>query len=249
MDRDHRRDIRGACYTYLEDATYIHFEDGRKKFAPTRRKIDDVVDALQSIVLLDSRRQAPMWIDGTGLPPAMKMISLANGVLHVPSRRLFPATPNYFVPHALPFAYHPQAKPPSRWLAFLAELWQHDVTAIDALQEMFGYILSGDTRLQKIFLLVGPKRGGKGTIGRVLTGLLGPHNVAAPTLAGIATNFGIAPLIDKPLALIADARLSSKADSQIVVERLLSISGEDTLTVDRKTAIPGPAAFPVGSSS
>jgi len=98
VDRDHRRDIRGACYTYLEDATYIHFEDGRKKFAPTRRKIDDVVDALQSIVLLDSRRQAPMWIDGTGLPPAMKMISLANGVLHVPSRRLFPATPNYFVP-------------------------------------------------------------------------------------------------------------------------------------------------------
>ena len=33
-----------------------------------------------------------------------------------------------------------------------------------------------------MFLLVGPKRGGKVTIGRVLTGLLGAHHVAAPTL-------------------------------------------------------------------
>ena len=34
-----------------------------------------------------------------------------------------------------------------------------------------------------MFLLVGPKRSGKGTIARVLTGLLGAHNTAAPTLA------------------------------------------------------------------
>jgi putative DNA primase/helicase len=85
-----------------------------------------------------------------------------------------------------------------------------------------------------MFLLVGPKRSGKGTIGRVLTGLLGRHNVAAPTLSGMTADFGLAPLIDKPLALASDARLSDKRDSSIVVERLLSISGEDTLTINRK---------------
>lgn len=65
--------------------------------------------------------------------------------------------------------------------------------------------------------MVGPKRGGKGTIGRVLTGLLGAHQVAAPTLASLSTNFGLQPLIGRPLALISDARLSTKADSKIVV--------------------------------
>jgi putative DNA primase/helicase len=55
--------------------------------------------------------------------------------------------------------------------------------------------LSGDTSLQKLLMVVGPKRSGKGTIGRVLTGLLGVHNTAAPTLASLTTNFGLAPLI------------------------------------------------------
>ena len=97
-----------------------------------------------------------------------------------------------------------------------------------------GYILGGDTSQQKIPLFVGPKRAGKGTIARVLTGLLGAHNVAAPTLASLSTNFGLSPLIGKPLALISDARLSGRSDSSVVVERLLSISGEDSLTIDRK---------------
>jgi putative DNA primase/helicase len=51
-------------------------------------------------------------------------------------------------------------------------------------------------------------------------------------------------MIGKPLALISDARLSSKADSRVVVERLLSISGEDTLTIDRKYKEPWTGRLP-----
>jgi len=109
---------------------------------------------------------------------------------------------------------------------------------------MVGYIIGGDTRQQKIFLIAGPKRSGKGTIGRVMTGLLGRHNVAAPTLAGMATNFGLSPLVDRPLALISDARLSTRADTHVVVERLLSISGEDSLTIDRKYRDPWTGRLP-----
>ena len=46
-------------------------------------------------------------------------------------------------------------------------------------------------------------------------------------------NFGLAPLLGKPLAIVSDARLSGR-NSQVVVERLLAISGEDAITVDRK---------------
>src|SRR5262249_18498771 len=41
------------------------------------------------------------------------------------------------------------------------------------------------------------------------------------------------PLIGKPLAVVSDARFTGK-NSNIIIERLLSISGEDTLTVNRK---------------
>ena len=47
-------------------------------------------------------------------------------------------------------------------------------------------------------------------------------------------DFGLAPLLGKPLAVISDARLDAKRDTSVVVERLVAISGEDTITVNRK---------------
>ena len=233
-----KRDVRGAAYQWLEHATYDHKRDGVVPFDPSRRKIDDVIDALRAVVLLDSTVEAACWTKGTTDPAASEMISMTNGLLHVPTRTLHPHTPHYFCHHSLVIPFSAECAPPARWLGFLRELWDDDESSISALQEVMGYILGGDTRQQKIFLFVGPKRGGKGTIGRVLTGLLGAHNVAAPTLAGLATNFGLQPLIGKPLGLISDARLSGGRGSTMVVERLLSVSGEDSLTVDRKYKDP-----------
>jgi putative DNA primase/helicase len=66
--------------------------------------------------------------------------------------------------------------------------------------------------------------------------MIGPANVAGPTLASFSQQFGLWPLIGKPLAIIPDARLGKLSDGAIIVERLLSITGEDALTVDRKMA-------------
>jgi P4 family phage/plasmid primase-like protien len=101
------------------------------------------------------------------------------------------------------------------------------------LAEWFGYVISGRLDLHKILLMVGPTRGGKGAIARILTALVGRANVAGPTLNSLGGEFGLAPLIGKSLAVISDARFVGK-NSNIVVERLLSISGEDCLTVNRK---------------
>ena len=239
-----KRDVRGAAYGWLEHATYYHPKTGKLEgFDPTRRKIHDVMDALRAVVLLDSSAEVPCWTNGTTDPPANEMISMTNGLLHVPSRTLRPHTPHLFCRHSLAFPFSAECSLPERWLKFLRELWDDDESSISALQEVMGYILGGDTRQQKIFLFVGPKRGGKGTIGRVLTGLLGAHNVAAPTLAGLSTNFGLQPLIGKPLGLISDGRLSGR-DSKVVVERLLSVSGEDCLTIDRKYKDPWTGRLP-----
>ena len=98
---------------------------------------------------------------------------------------------------------------------------------------MVRIVISGRLDLHKIMLMVGPSRGGKGVIGRILTALIGPESVCGPTLGSLGGDFGLQPLIGKPLAIVSDARFTGR-DSNIVVERLLSISGEDTLTVNRK---------------
>jgi putative DNA primase/helicase len=85
-----------------------------------------------------------------------------------------------------------------------------------------------------MLFLVGPKRAGKGTIFRTLRALVGADNCAGLTLAGMAGEFGLWPLVGKSVGLIADVRVGTRADTGVIVERLLSITGEDGVTVNRK---------------
>lgn len=240
-------DLRSRLYRYFADAVYEVAGDDddqprTKSFDPNRHKVTDLVDALRSSTFLPRTVLTPSWLGGDGPAPAGETIACANGLLHWPTRTLHPHTPRFYVHHSVPFAYDAVAPAPARWERFLRELWPDDPDAIGALQEMFGYLISGSTAQQKMFLLVGPPRSGKGTIGRVLTALIGHHHVAGPTLSGLATNFGLQPLIGKPVAIVADARLRSGQDA--IVERLLSISGEDYLTVDRKYQEPWTGRLP-----
>ena len=237
------RQLRAATYHRLEHASY-ESKDGPKPFEPNRNKTANVLEATEAIGHLDETVTPPAWLEGEHRYPATEVVAVANGLLHLPSRELLPHTPAFFSQHALPFDYDPDAPVPVRWLRFLDELWGDDRESIDALAEVMGYTLGGETSQQKIFMLVGPKRSGKGTIGRVLTGLLGVHNTAAPTLAALTTNFGLQPLVGKPLAVISDARLGTRVDGIVAVERLLSISGEDSITVDRKYRDPWTGKLP-----
>jgi putative DNA primase/helicase len=124
-------------------------------------------------------------------------------------------------------------------MQFLDELWggdreTNDAETILALQLVFAYLLSGYTREQKIIFLVGIRRSGKGTIARLLTALFGRDMVCNPTFQSIGERFGGENLIGKSIAIIGDARLSGRTDIQTCVERLLSISGEDHQSVQRK---------------
>lgn len=203
----------------------------------------DLIGAAKGITNLLAKIETPSWL-GDADCRADEVISCKNGLVHWPTRKLLPHRPGYYVHHSVPFAFDPAAAVPERWLNFLDELWPGDQDSVDALQETFGYLINGDCRQQKIFMLVGPKRSGKGTIGRVLTRMLGKHNVAGPTLASLGTNFGLQDLIGKPVALVSDARIGGKADVALIAERLLSISGQDLQNVDRKYLEPWSGYLP-----
>jgi putative DNA primase/helicase len=223
------RAVRARVYRFTERAFYAT-GNGMLPWAPDRYRVANVLEALAAISLLPQEVDQPAWIDGghDGV-----IVSCANGLLDVASGTLLAHTPAYFNQTSVPFDFDPNAPAPARWLGFLGDLWGEDQDSIAALQEWFGYVLSGRLDLHKILLLVGPTRAGKGVIARVLGALVGRANVCGPTLSSLYGDFGLAPLIGKPLAVVADARLGGR-DSGTVVERLLSISGEDTLTVNRK---------------
>jgi putative DNA primase/helicase len=245
--------LRSEIYDTLGEVDYKHpiREKGVtvdyeiRPWSPDKHKVANVIEAMAAIGHLSADIDPPSWIDlhSAAETSAGQVISCKNGLLDLSTRAIHDHTPALFNVVSVPFIYRAGAAEPTEWLDFLASVWPDDPDSVALLQEYVGYVLSGRTDMQKMLLLIGPTRSGKGTIARMLTELIGRGHVAGPTLASLGTNFGLSPLIGKPLAIISDARLGD-TPSHTVVERLLSITGEDMLTVDRKFREPWSGKLP-----
>lgn len=133
-----------------------------------------------------------------------RLIPFANGLYDYATGELLQHTPAVFYTHLPAYDYAPDATCP-QWEEFISQTFAHDTNGALALQEYFGYVLSGRIDLQKAFMLIGPPRAGKGVITRVLGKLVG--NVAATTLISLARDqFALAPLERAGLITLADMR-------------------------------------------
>lgn len=216
---------------------------GKSAEPVTRAVVSNVIQAMKNLSLVPTWNvpRQPAWlnIESDDERNPTDYLSARNAVVHLPSLVdgqpcTAEPTPRFFSPTCLDYDFDPSSPVPENWLKFLADLWPDDPQSIACLQEWMGYLLTPDTSQGKILMMIGPKRSGKGTIARVVQGLVGTANVAAPTLSSLEQPFGLQPLIGKLIAIIGDARLSGRSDSQVIVERLLSISGQDTQTINRK---------------
>jgi len=242
--------FRHTLYERLEHARYEkRGKDGSTSLVPWNpapRNLGPLEDASRSVRFLPasveagSRRRA----DGSWAPPGGAAVAFTNGVLDIVTRAFTAASPAYLNTSSVPFAYNPAARSPLEWLKFLDSVWPGDPQSVALVQEWFGYVLSGQTDQQKILFLQGAPRSGKGTVARILRKLVGEANYAGPTLAGLAETFGLQSLIGKSLAVVSDMRMPDR-NAQLVLERLLSISGEDALDINRKYKDPWTGKLPV----
>src|SRR5204862_5645594 len=120
----------------------------------------------------------PCWIGGepVGAWNPLETLVCRNGLVNLRTLELKPATPRYFTTVATTFDFNDKAPKPERWFGFLDSIWRDDPESVSMLQEWFGYCLSADTSQQKILLLLGPTRAGKGMVSRILTELVGREN-------------------------------------------------------------------------
>ena len=227
--------IGSQLYSFLNKALVSAKNGDVGPFNPTKQKVEQVVHVLRhgTGTLIEPDRDVPLWLNDPERS-AKNLVACRNGILNVETRQLIEHDPAFFTTNALPLDFDASAPEPERWLKFLEEVWPEDEEAKQCLQEMFGYLLADDTRQHKIFLIWGPKRGGKGTIVDILVQLLGPENVTFQTLKSMAGEFGKWPLIHKSLCAVTDARLGSRTDTAAVAETMLSISGGDPQTINRK---------------
>ncbi|AVP41541.1 DNA primase [Streptomyces phage Wentworth] len=203
-----------------------------ERWAPASGRIGNLMEAVRAINSKDELPAVNTWQG----PPEYdtKHVAMANGIFDIEREEMRPHTPRYFNTWSLPFEYDPDASCP-QWLAFLEDVFENDPESIRTLRQFMGYFISGRTDMEKILALIGPSRSGKGTIADMIDALMGPSSVAAFTLKSLAGDFGLQPLVGKSVMIAADSRSAMKADEmQIAIERLLSLSANDKLTINRK---------------
>jgi putative DNA primase/helicase len=254
-------EVRREIWRFLAKAwTNVKTDQGleERPFNPTPADVTNIFDALlaRPEVEVSNQLAVPAWLPGANPEWNRRrrpgdLLACKSKILNLITGELWEPSPYFLTMNAVEYDYDPEATAP-RFQRFLDEIFPGSMSdptpeqrdAMDDAQrdmqrrrklvlEIFGYLLSGDLRQQKIFLFMGKKRSGKGTLARVLKQLLGPQNVIGMDLEEIGETFGMEDMIDKTTAIIGDARLEGRGAHKLVT-RLLSISGQDAITVNRK---------------
>lgn len=122
----------------------------------------------------------------------------------------------------------------SAWLKFLDAVFEGDPERIKLLQQYMGYLLVYDYRWQKMLVMAGESRSGKGTIATVIRNIIGADAYVGTSLANLGRDFGLHSLIAAKVAVIGDAKQAGKLNINQTHETLLNITGNDYVTINRK---------------
>jgi putative DNA primase/helicase len=206
------------------------------RWAPAPAKIGALMESVRTINVRHDLPDPNTWQG----PPEFdtKHVAMANGIFDIERKEMREHTPRYFNTWSLPFEYDADAKCP-QWIEFLEDVFEGDPDSIRTLRQFMGYFISGRYDLEKILALIGPSRSGKGTIADMIDALMGPSSVEAFTLKHLSGEFGLQNLVGKSVMIAADSRSAMKAeDMQTAIERLLSLSANDKLVINRKNKKP-----------
>lgn len=146
-----------------------------------------------------------------------------------------PYSPSLFVLNPLPIEFDPAAPEPVEFLRFAREMFGGDEEQVRALIEWLGLICTTDVSFHSLMFLLGSPGSGKGTFIRLVQRMLGTENYAALSARALGGDFGLAQLPGKRVAVVSDNRESwTEAGLATSLERLLNLSGDDAVPVNRK---------------
>lgn len=179
-----------------------------------------------------------------------RVIVFENGILSIDDLIrgeivLHPHRPDFFSAGCLPYDLNLEDLAEAMKTGWTDELanrlcptwWRFQQEAVEDPQDirvnqlMFGDTISNDRTLEKIFIVPGPQRSGKGVTEDALRAVAGEHNVANYDFENMADRYWAVPLIGKSTCIFSDAHFSSADKNTAVVGRLKVVSGNGRIAV------------------
>lgn len=159
-------------------------------------------------------------------------VALENGVFNVLTGELRPHRPEDYLEKVIPWEWRPGAPCPA-WRKAL-ETWfpeESENSAVEALQEFFGYVLTSHARYKKALVLYGESDTGKSVPAHVLREMVGPQQYCSLPLDQMDDPMARAVIVGKQLNLMTelsvDAVLADGGFKQMV-------STEEPLLINQK---------------
>lgn len=161
------------------------------------------------------------------------IINVLNGRLNLKTGELTPHTPD-----ALDFQQINAAFDKTAYCEaldhMLVRIFCRDGQLYKLFEELLGYCLLKNCRMQQIFIFFGDGNNGKSTLLRVITSFIGTGNYTTLSLQDLETTFRPAELENKLVNLGDDIPYTTIKDSS----RLKSISSGENVLVERKNKDP-----------
>ncbi len=226
--------VRCRLEEFLEMAV-VSSGENYVPFPTTPKVLNAVMESVQRNILLSNDIQLPYFLGG-GKPREASdtLIFGRSKTLCLRDREVFDSEPCWFSTGNLDLDPDPDAPEPVEWNRFLDSVFGDDQMSKDLLHEYMGLVVSGETAFQKLLLLIGETRGGKGIVVGTMENLVGYGNYCALAVDQLGDKFGLGDLPGKKLIEMNEAYFGNKPSDRKVVERLLSIIGGDTVVTERK---------------
>ena len=168
------KDFRDALLSF---APSITSEDTRKRFMERVQKLDQ--RKYRDLMVKDAASDPAVTVDMSAFDRDKYLFNCHNGTINLLTGEFRPHSPADMLTKMTEVDYVPDAVC-ERWLTFMEEVMEGDKGRIRYLQKAIGYAMSGDTRLECMFILYGAtSRNGKGTTMETVLRILGEYGRTA----------------------------------------------------------------------
>ena len=213
-------------------ANTITSEDTRNRFL----KRVDLLDQrkFRDIMIKDARDDTDIAVMMSAFDRDNFLFNCHNGTIDLRTMEFRPHSPSDYLTKVTEVNYDPSATCP-RWDSFMDEVFEGDKERIRYLQKAIGYAMSGDTRLECMFILYGPtSRNGKGTTMETVLRILGEYGRTAKPDMLSKKMFADSSGPSEDVARLNGARMVnvSEPEKSMVIDASLTkqMTGNNTLT-------------------
>ena len=161
----------------LSFANSITSEDTRKRFLKRAMQLDQ--KKYRDIMTRDAGADASIMVEMSIFDRDKFIFNCHNGVYNLLTGEFQKHTHSDFLTKMTEVNYVPGAEC-ERWLKFMDDIMEGDKERIRFFQKAIGYAMSGDTRLECMFILYGAtSRNGKGTTMETVLRIMGEYGRTA----------------------------------------------------------------------